>query len=125
MPITFSVDHEGKRVMAVAAGPITMDDIRDHLSSERGEGGLAYGELIDASKASPALSTADARATVNILKDLGRDGALGPTAIIVPNDVSYGLVRMVEILLEGVADVRPFRTNEIADAKEWLEKTGA
>jgi hypothetical protein len=123
MPITFSVDHGGRRVTAVATGPITMDDIRDHLSSERRDRGLAYREFIDASKASPTLNTADARATVNLLRDLGNEGTLGPTAIIVPNEVSYGIVRMVEILLEGIAEVRPFRTNEVADAKEWLEKT--
>ena len=121
MPIQLSVDHEGRKVTAVATGDITMDDIRAHLFRERDDGGLPYRELIDASKASPVLGTADARATVDLLRTLGNQHSLGPTAVIVPNDVSYGLVRMVEILLEGFAEIRPFRSTEIADAKEWLE----
>jgi len=123
MPITLSVDHEGKTTTAVASGPITMDDIRAHLFRERDAGGLPYRELVDATKAEPHLGTADARATVDLLKTLGAKGALGPTAVIVPNEVGYGLVRMVEILLEGLAEVRPFRTNEAAEAREWLEKS--
>ena len=121
MPITLSVDHETGRVTTVATGPITLEDIQDHLTQERNQGGLAYRELVDASKAEPMLSTTDARATVEFLKTLARQGMLGPTAVIVPNEVGYGLVRMVEILLEGLTEVRPFRTNEAVDAREWLE----
>ena len=29
-------------------------------------------------------------------------------------------MRMVEILLDGVAEVRPFRKVEAVDAREWL-----
>jgi hypothetical protein len=120
MPITFSVDHEAKKVTALATGPITFLDIREHLVQERQGGGLPYREIIDASKATPNCSTADARATVDLLKSLGSEGRLGATAVIVPNDVSYGLMRMVEILLEGIAEVRPFHTNEMAEAEGWL-----
>lgn len=121
MPITFSVDHEAKKVTTVATGPITFQDIRDHLIQERDGDGLPYRELIDASKAAPVCSTADARATVDLLKALGKEGGLGPTAVIVPTEASYGLMRMVEILLEDFARVRPFRTDERAEAREWLE----
>jgi hypothetical protein len=123
MPITLSVDHEGRTATAIASGPITMEDIRAHLIRERDDGGLPYRELVDATKAEPHLKTADARATVDLLKTLGAKGSLGPTAVIVPNEMSYGLVRMVEILLEGFAKVRPFHTNETAEAKEWLQKS--
>ena len=121
MPITFSVDHEAKKVTTVATGLITFEDIREHLTDERQGGGLPYRELIDAPEATPVCSTADARATVDLLKSLGNEGALGPTAVIVPNDMSYGLMRMVEILLEGAAAVRPFHRNETAEARDWLE----
>jgi hypothetical protein len=124
MPITLSVDHATREVKAVATGPITFEDIRHHLLQERDQGGLPYREFIDASKAEPVCSTSDARATVDLLKTLGSQGMLGPTAVIVPNDVSYGLVRMVEILLEEFAKVRPFHTTEVTEAREWLEGEG-
>lgn len=121
MPIQLVVDHETREVKTVAIGPIAMEDIQDHLVEERKEEGLAYRELIDASDAEPLMSTKDARATVELLKTLARQGTLGPTAVIVPNEVGYGLVRMIEILLDGAAEVRPFRKNETAEAWEWLE----
>lgn len=124
MPIQLVVDHEGKEVKTVATGPIVMGEIQDHLVQEHKEGGLAYRELVDASGAEPLMSTTDARATVELLKTLARQGMLGPTAVIVPNEAGYGLVRMVEILLDGVAEVRPFRKTEAAEAREWLEAGG-
>jgi len=124
MPIQLVVDHETKEVKTVATGPIVMEDIQNHLARERKEGGLAYRELVDASEAVPLMRTTDARETVELLKTLAAQGMLGPTAIIVPNEVGYGLVRMVEILLDGVAEVRPFRKAEAAEAREWLKGKG-
>lgn len=124
MPIQLVVDHEIKEVKTVATGPIVMGDIQDHLVQERKEGGLAYRELVDASEAEPFLSTKDVRATVELLRTFARQGMLGPTAVIVPSEVGYGLVRMVEILLDGAAEVRPFRKTEAVEAREWLEGAG-
>ena len=121
MPIQTVVDHETKEVKTMATGPIVMGDIQDHLAQERKEGGLAYRELVDASRAEPLMSTTDARATVELLKTLAKQGMLGPTAVIVPSEVGYGLVRMVQILLDGVAEVRPFRKAQATEAREWLE----
>jgi hypothetical protein len=114
------VDHEAKEVRTTVTGPVLMEDIQDHMVQEGEEGGLAYRELVDASRAVPLMTTTDARATVEILKTMALQGMLGPTAVIVPNEVGYGLVRMVEILLDGVAEVRPFRKEEAAEAREWL-----
>ena len=120
MPVQIVMDHEAKKVKTTATGPIVMEDIQDHLVQEEREGGLAYRELVDASEAVPIMNTTDARATVEFLKTFARQGMLGPTAVIVPNEVGYGLVRMIEILLDGVAEVRPFRKTEKAEAREWL-----
>ena len=121
MPIQIVVDHELKEVKTTATGPIVIADVQKHLAQEQDEGGLAYRELVDASEAEPLMSTKDARATVELLKTLAAQGMLGPTAVIVPNDVGYGLVRMVEILLDGAAEIRPFRKAEAVDAREWLD----
>ena len=120
MPVTLEVDHELHKATTVATGPITMADIRSHLEDETQRGGLGYRELIDGSKASVGFTTTDVRATVDILRKLGREGALGPAAVIVPDEVSYGMLRLLEILLEDVVAVRPFRERERHDAEEWL-----
>jgi hypothetical protein len=44
--------------------------------------------------------------------------ALGPTAIIVVSDFAYGMMRMLEILVEDVCDIRPFRDR--GEAEKWI-----
>jgi hypothetical protein len=74
--------------------------------------------LIDARGFSPAFSPEEVRTLVNILRRLGKDSKLGPTAIIVDTDFGYGMLRLLEVLVEDVCDIRPFRRQE--EAEKWL-----
>jgi hypothetical protein len=123
MPVIHAVDHERHEMYTTADGPITMDDIRKHLSHEHRAKGLAYRELIEASRATVAFSPSDVRTTVEILRSYGQEGVLGPTAIVVGNDLAYGMLRMLAILLEGVCELQPFRTPQ--EAKQWLAAAAA
>ena len=118
MPVTHLVNHDRREMRATASGPVTMDDIRQHLVEERRDKGLPYRELIDATRATVAFSAADTRRTVDLVRTLGHEGALGPTAIVVGDEVSYGMVRMLELLLDGVCELRPFRSLQAAE--HWL-----
>ena len=118
MPITATYDHQLRRVSARAEGPVTLEEIRNHLEEERQEPGLAYSELIDARGSIPAFSSADVRVLVALLRWLGERTRLGPTAVVVDDDLEYGMVRMVEILVEDVCLIKPFR--DLLDAELWL-----
>jgi len=118
MSFTSTVDHARRRVFVRAEGPITLADIRTHLEAERLGVGLAYSELIDARGFTPAFSPEDARTLVNILRQLGKDSKLGPTAIVVDTDYGYGMLRMIEVLVEDVCNIRPFRQQ--TEAEKWL-----
>ena len=119
MPITYDMDQARRRLAAVATGSVTYPDVLAHLEMERLDDGLPVHELIQATNATAVLSTAEVRGVVDRLRELGRVNALGPTAVVVGNDVSYGILRMLETLVEDVCDVRPFRHR--ADAEAWLE----
>jgi len=114
MPMTYVVDHERREVYTTAEGPVTLDDVRKHLAGEHGDEALAYCELIDATRATAAFSSSDVRAIVEILRARGREGRLGPTAIVVGNDLTYGVLRMLAILLDDVCALEPFRTRQEA-----------
>ncbi len=118
MTITHSIDHTHRYMKATASGPVDWEDARTHLMAERREGGLSYAELIDARSATPTWSTTQAREIVGLLKTLGQESRLGPTAVVVSSDLAYGMMRMLEILLEDVCIVRPFRDCDAAE--EWL-----
>jgi hypothetical protein len=123
MPITATYDHSHRRVTARAEGAVTLEEIRDHLEEERQEPGLAYAELIDARLSVPAFSPADVRVLVALLRWLGEKTRLGPTAVVVVDEFQFGMVRMVEILVEDVCQIKPFY-NEV-DAEAWLRKSQA
>ena len=120
MTFTVTVDHARRCVTARAEGSITLDDIHAHLEEERAALGLPYAELIDARGYRPAFSPRDVRAIVDTLRRLGKDSRLGPTAIVVDDDVGYGMLRMLEMLVEDVCAIRPFRQEEAAT--EWLRR---
>jgi hypothetical protein len=119
MSITATFDHRARRVTARAAGPVTLEEIRQHLEEERQEPGLSYSELFDARGAIPEFAPADVRVIVALLRWLGEKTKLGPTAVVVDSDFAYGMVRIVEMLVEDVCAVKPFRSE--SDAESWLE----
>jgi hypothetical protein len=119
MPITATYDHSHRRVVAAAVGHITLDEIRSHLEEERLEPALVYSELFDARGAIPDFPPADIRVLVAWLRWLGERTRLGPTAVIVDTELAYGMGRMVEMLVEDVALVKPFRNK--LDGELWLD----
>jgi hypothetical protein len=124
--MSLAVDHENQVSTAVATGSITMADVREHLDQEHEEGGLGYPEIIDATEATAAaMDSDDVRATVSILRELGTREALGPTAVLVSNDVTYGMTRALETLADDVCDVRPFRAGDRSAAEAWVASTPA
>jgi hypothetical protein len=123
MPVKHTIDHKRHRMDATAVGPIAIDDIRKHLTEEHRDKGLAYRELIDACGATVNFSASDVRTTVEILRVYGREGVLGPTAIVVGNDLAYGMIRMLALLLDGVCELQPFRTRQ--EAELWLGNASA
>ena len=118
MTITHSIDHDRRYMKAIASGPVDWEEARTHLLVERRDGGLSYAELIDGRSATPTWTTDQAREIVELLKALGQESKLGPTAVVVSSDFAFGMMRMLEILLEDVCILRPFRDYD--EAERWL-----
>ncbi len=58
-------------------------------------------------------------AIVCALRDLAQADPLSPTAVVVESDVAYGVLRILEMLVEELCVMRPFR--DMPAAKAWLE----
>ena len=119
MPFTTEVDHERREIRTRVQGSVTLEDIRLHLARARSAGALAYPEIYDAREAQPHFSPADVRRAVELLRELRKESELGPGAIVVGSDLAYGMLRMLEILVEDFLHARPFRSEE--EAHRWLE----
>jgi len=116
--IAYSVDVKQRLVTAVAEGVVSAADVREHLSSEQRDSALLFRELIDARGAWIDLSPAEVREIVDILRSLSIQHYLGPTAVVVSSPVAFGVMRMLENLVEDVCVVRPFR--DFAQAESWV-----
>jgi hypothetical protein len=108
-------------VRATALGRVTPPDVEEHLKLERHFHGLLYPEIIDARAADLDLSYEDVRRIVGLVRRMSAENKFGPTAVIVSNDVAFGVVKMLEALLDDVAAIAPFRSE--VEAKEWLDGT--
>jgi hypothetical protein len=116
--IGYSVDAKQRLVTTFAEGMVSVADVREHLSSEQRDSALPFRELIDARHAWIDFSPADVRDIVNLLRSLSLQHFLGPTAVVVSSPVAFGVMRMLETLIEDVCVVRPFR--DFAQAESWV-----
>jgi len=116
--IGYGVDVEQRLVTTVAEGAVSAEDVRKHLSSEERDSALPFRELIDARHAWLDLSPAEVREIVDLLRWLSLQHYLGPTAVVVSSPIAFGVMRMLENLLEDVCVVRTFR--DFAQAENWV-----
>ena len=120
MIVTLGADDARRVLTVVAEGAVDFEEIRAHLLDERAEGALGFRELIDARRAIPSVTATDVRRVVDLVRSEARNVAFGPTAVVVSSDVAYGMLRMLEMLVEDVAAIRPFR--DYRDAVRWLAR---
>lgn len=121
MPILIrNIDHEHHELETIAFGPIDYAQIEKHLIEERNIQGLAYKEFIDARDAGLvfALSPTEIRKIVLLVRSLCQQCKFGPTAVLVSTDFAFGIMRAMEMLLDDVAEIRPFREERVA--RSWL-----
>lgn len=119
MTVTCTINNKYKYIETIASGPITYEDITFHLLNSDHEHGLGYAELVDASLATPDWSSEEAREIVKLLKNIGHGIQLGPLAVVVSNDYSFGMIRMLGFFLDDLCAVSPFY--DLDEAKHWLQ----
>ena len=118
MPLTFKIDHERRLLLTTVEGEVHLADVVEHLTQERQAKGLGCLELVDATRAQTRLSAQDIREIVALLRKLASENRLGPTAVVIPTDVGYGMMRMLGILVEDFTEIEPFRNAKPAEV--WL-----
>jgi hypothetical protein len=118
MPFTLDVDHERKLVVAVAIGPITLDDALRHLSNERYFEGLAYKEFMDARGAGFLWTREEVLQIVDVVRSMRKQSKFGPTAILVSDEAAFETLRYVQFVLGTLAEIEIFRDER--EARSWL-----
>ena len=120
MPIFTSVDHVNRMVHGTALGRVTAQEVDEHLKLERHFNGLVYPEIIDARVANLDLSPEDVRSIVALVRTMSVENKFGPAAVIVYNDVAFGVVWTLGVLVNDVVAIAPFRSE--VEAQAWLNQ---
>jgi hypothetical protein len=123
MPSRFELDSKRQRLITTVEGDIYLADVIDHLTKERQGQALGYLELVDATNAKPHFSPDDVRQIVAVLRSFSHQYKLGATAVVVPGDFAYGMMRMLGILVEEYCQVEAFRS--VREAEAWLDQIQA
>ncbi len=122
MPMTCTVDRERDLLLVVATGRVSGAELLAHVG-ERARIEPPSSPLrgfVDATGAALGTITSnDVVEVVEWLRQVARGRALGATAIVVGDDASYRVTRLLEVLAEDVCRVRPFRDREAAE--QWLD----
>ena len=102
-------------------GQISVDEIKKKVKSFY-EGTPSRNVIWDFTEADLSSITADEiRALANGVKKLAHSREGGKTAIVAPEDISYGFGRMYQIFAEiyaQIADIQVFRSR--SEAERWL-----
>jgi hypothetical protein len=123
MPLIVGVDHDRREVSVIALGPVSLDDVREHLLHEKRESGLGYPELVDARGAGIPSTLAELQQIAEILRDLSREGPLGRTAFMVSSDADLDAMRALEAMVSDCCEMKAFRGEE--EARTWLRGAAA
>ncbi len=119
MPATFEIDHDHRLVRSRAWGVLVDDDLAHTQSGLRDDPAFEpdYRQLFDFTEVT------DVRVTRDGLLSLAARSPFDPAsrrAMVVSSDLSFGMVRMYQMLSGRDPDFfRPFRT--VDAAIRWLE----
>jgi hypothetical protein len=118
MPISYSYDAGRGLLETAVTGEVGLADVQAYFRQVAAEPWFPAPSITDLRHASPNLPSADVRAIAQLLRRLGPrlDGT--PVAAVVATDVAYGLVRMVDLMVDDVVTLRAFRDR--GEALAWI-----
>src|SRR5262245_30094503 len=125
MPVTYTVDHDQRLVVATPHGVLTDEDVFGYQQEVWSRADVkGYGELIDMTGVSQIefVSTRRIAFLADLSASMDPPALTSKLAIIAITDLHFGLGRMYETYREtakqGTKTVRVFRNR--SDALQWL-----
>ncbi len=122
MPITFEVNHARRRLYCQMSGVCHYGDIVAFMDAVEDIRKLDYSELVNCTSFVPQFTAEEVRLIVERIRRTWQAHPFGPTGIVAPDDLAYGMARMYGTLCDTNGPcVRAFR--DLADAERWLDET--
>lgn len=117
MPLTWTIDHDKKRIHVVADGPVTLADMERHFDNLMVENALSYAKLFDATKLVPVYSEQDMfslAARLSVYANFDN----GPLAVV---GTGHDVLLAARRFLNMSSSPRPARIfSTLEEAQAWL-----
>jgi hypothetical protein len=123
MPLSWTIDHDIRTIVATATGTLSREDLDTYLATVVGQGAAGYRAIFDASRAGLDLRSGDLVALSQVVRSRKPEGFDGALALIVTSEAerelaTYFVGRTAESRL-----CRMFRN--VAEARVWYAELDA
>jgi hypothetical protein len=119
MPVTYSISHPTRLVIAVVKDRVSTADILNYLMEINEAGAQPYRKIFDMTGARGSIPLAELRQIAKRAVTFAESGPTGPLAIIVAIDEHADLARLFAYAATARRPVRIFR--ELHTARAWLD----
>ena len=119
MPLHWIIDSKDRIVTAVAEGYVTRAEVEDYLNAMIGADALAYRRLFDGSLGETTMTGDDMMVLGVLFRNAHMKYKVGPLAVVVPEDKTELVSRVLGILATADRPMRVF--HEIEPARRWIE----
>ena len=112
------VDHDLHRLVTTWQGMILFEDVVAHYEERDAIGATVYDQLSDLRDARVSINTAQVERLATGILRKAKTYRLGRVAIVVSDDVSFGMSRMFSAMVSPEYTINVFRSH--TEAREWL-----
>ncbi len=126
MPVTYRIDIERRRIVTHCTGPTTLAEVIAHFDELELDANCPVGAdvLLDLASMTTAPNIGQMRSAAERTAEAARKVRFGSIAIVVSNDLLFGMARVFEAFTEAhFSRTAVFRSREAAEV--WLEGPGA
>ena len=118
MTIRWTIDHDRKRVVATAEGDVTRAEFDAYLDAMASEGALAYPKLFDGTAGDTSMDANELLALAVRIRSF-HNQPVGPVALILPEDKSHLVLRVLGALAAAKRPMKIFRS--LKPAQRWID----
>jgi hypothetical protein len=118
MTLRWTIDHARRRVHAIANGDVTRTQFDAYLDAMARENALAYPKLFDGTAGDTSMDAYDLLGVAARIRSF-HDRPVGPVAIVLPEDKSHLVLRVLGALAAAQRPLRIF--SRLDPARRWLD----
>ena len=118
MTLRWTVDHDRKRVLAIAEGDVTRAQFDAYLDAMASEDALTYPKLFDGTAGDTSMDAYELLGVAARIRS-SHDRPVGPVAIVLPEDKSHLVLPVLGALAAARRPLKFFSSLE--PARRWID----